>query len=74
MTPTATGWRSSRNPIDHGEYKIGHVTLLVVVTCPAMHQSVCILGGNQSDFARNLAKEDPDFAAITSDVVGTVQG
>jgi hypothetical protein len=32
-----------------------------------MHQSVWILGGYQSDFARNLTNEDVDFADLTSD-------
>jgi hypothetical protein len=39
-----------------------------------MHQSVCVLGGYQSDFARNLTIEGPDFAALISDVVGAAQG
>ncbi len=29
-----------------------------------------ILGGYQSDFARNLTKEGHDFAALTAEVVG----
>jgi acetyl-CoA C-acetyltransferase len=31
--------------------------------------TVWILGGYQSDFARNLTKEDRDFAALTREVV-----
>src|SRR5262249_21050888 len=31
--------------------------------------SVWILGGYQSDFARNLSKEGRDFAALTAEVV-----
>lgn len=34
-----------------------------------MAQDVWILGGYQSDFARNLTKEDRDFAALTSETV-----
>src|SRR5579875_3741977 len=34
-----------------------------------MGQGVWILGGYQSDFARNLTKEDVDFAKLTSEVV-----
>jgi acetyl-CoA C-acetyltransferase len=30
---------------------------------------VWILGGYQSDFARNLSKENRDFAALTGEVV-----
>lgn len=31
--------------------------------------SLWILGGYQSDFARNLTREDRDFAALTAEVV-----
>lgn len=34
-----------------------------------MAGNVWILGGYQSDFARNLSREDRDFAALTSEVV-----
>lgn len=34
-----------------------------------MASNVWVLGGYQSDFARNLTREDRDFAALTSEVV-----
>jgi acetyl-CoA C-acetyltransferase len=34
-----------------------------------MDQGIWILGGYQSDFPRNLAKEGLDFADLTSEIV-----